>query len=288
LITSEATDLIAPAWVKALNALTDIVREHTANTGTYTYKYADLATAAQQGRTVLAEHELAVHQAAHGATLGAVEVTTTVWHSSGQWIEAPPLTMPAKGGPQDVGSAISYARRYAFMAFLGLATDDDDGAGAQRAAEKAAKPHPLSGRVAEVMTDMKRLTDTGKDALKAWADGRKLSGSQLLADEQWLANVESWLDEFNSRPQVDARDADPSSEGLISSAQIRKMAVSFKEQGITERSDRLAFIVDVVGHPVDSSKELTKGEASQVIEALVTDNVTPDDNSQRQLEGEES
>src|SRR5690349_17810528 len=190
---SEQTDKIAPAWVKALNALRDVSRDHTADTGSYKYKYADLATAAQQARAVLTEHALAVHQSAHGDTLGSVNVTTTVWHESGQWIESEPLVMPAKGGPQDVGSAISYARRYALMAFLGLATDDDDGAGAQKAAVEAAKPHPNSERVTTALTDMRKLTDTGKAALKEWADGRKLSGAALLADDKWLGFVEDWL-----------------------------------------------------------------------------------------------
>jgi hypothetical protein len=199
---SEQTDKIAPAWVQALNELTDISRDHTADTGSYKYKYADLATAAQQARSVLSKHELAVHQEAAGDTLGSVQVRTTVWHSSGQWIAAEPLTLPAKGGPQDVGSAISYARRYALMAFLGLATDDDDGAGAQKAAAEADKPHPNSERVSVALADMRKLTDTGKESLKAWADGRKLSANALLSDERWLGYVEDWLAEYDNAQRL--------------------------------------------------------------------------------------
>lgn len=195
---SEHVDEIAPAWVAALNDLEDVQRAHTADTGSYRYKYADLQTATKQAREVLGRHGLGVHQEAHGADLGAIRVTTTVWHTSGQWIAADPLVMPAKGGPQDVGSAISYGRRYALMAFLGLATDDDDGAGAQRAAQEAAKPHPLSERVGEVVRRMKRLTDTDKEAVRAWADGRSLSGSALLGDERWLEYVEERLDQMDA------------------------------------------------------------------------------------------
>ena len=195
---SEHVDEIAPAWVAALNALDDVQRAHTADTGSYKYRYADLASAAKQARDVLGTHGLGVRQEAHGADLGAIRVTTTVWHTSGQWIAAEPLVMPAKGGPQDVGSAISYARRYALMAFLGLATDDDDGAGAQAAAREADKPHPLSERVIEVQRRMKRLTDTDKAAVKEWADGRSLSGAALLADEKWLEYVEERLDQMEA------------------------------------------------------------------------------------------
>jgi hypothetical protein len=192
---SEKLDEIAPAWVAALNDLKDITRDNVADTGSYKYRYADLASAAQQARSVLTQHGLAVQQAAHGDQLGSVSITTRAWHTSGQWIEADPLTMPAKGGPQDVGSSISYGRRYALMAFLGLATDDDDGAGAQRAAEEASKPHPNSERVAAAVADMRKLTDTAKASMREWADGRKLSGAALLADDVWLTQVESWIDE---------------------------------------------------------------------------------------------
>lgn len=198
MITSEHLDKIGPDWVMALNTMSDISRTETANAGTYSYKYATLAQASQQARTVLGEFGLAVFQSAYSTGLGSVAVTTRVIHASGQWIESDPLVMPAKGGPQDVGSSISYARRYGLMSFLGLATDDDDGAGAQTAHSKPEPVHPLSERVAVVQSDMRKLTDTGKGALKAWADGRKLSPSAMLADERWLTYVEDWIAEHEA------------------------------------------------------------------------------------------
>lgn len=56
-----------------------------------------------------------------------VSVTTKVVHSSGQWVEFGPLTIPlAKFDAQGVGSATSYAKRYALCAALGIVSDDDD------------------------------------------------------------------------------------------------------------------------------------------------------------------
>lgn len=54
----------------------------------------------------------------------------------------------------------------------------------------------------------------------------------------------------------------------VTDAQIRKMQVSFKEQGITDRGDRLDYIVATIGRQVASSKDLTKDEASRVIDML--------------------
>jgi len=57
-----------------------------------------------------------------------VSVTTKVVHVSGQWVEFGPLTIPlAKFDAQGVGSATSYAKRYALCAAIGVVSDDDDG-----------------------------------------------------------------------------------------------------------------------------------------------------------------
>jgi hypothetical protein len=53
-------------------------------------------------------------------------VTTRLMHSSGEWIESE-YTLPiVKKDPQSVGSAITYARRYALQSISGLPTADDD------------------------------------------------------------------------------------------------------------------------------------------------------------------
>jgi hypothetical protein len=78
---------------------------------------------------VLARHDLAVSQVA-AVTDGDVVVTTTIWHTSGQWLTAAPLRLAAGQTAQQIGSAITYARRYALMALLGVAAEDDDGASA--------------------------------------------------------------------------------------------------------------------------------------------------------------
>lgn len=67
---------------------------------------------------------------------------------------------------------------------------------------------------------------------------------------------------------TDELDDEPVRDGLATDPQIRKMVVAFKEMGITDRDDRLGVLSDVCGRPVGSSKELTREEASKVIEHL--------------------
>ncbi|NNG36910.1 recombinase RecT [Nakamurella aerolata] len=54
----------------------------------------------------------------------------------------------------------------------------------------------------------------------------------------------------------------------ISAAQSKKMHALFSEKGFRDREDRLDYVRSIVGIDVASSKELTKDQASQVIEQL--------------------
>ncbi len=108
--------------------------------GSYSYTYADLASVLEDVRPTLLKLGLAVHQAPETLENKMV-VTTTVLHSSGEWISSS-LFLPVAGSTaQAHGSAITFARRYALLAALGIATEDDDGAGSAVVTQpKAGKP----------------------------------------------------------------------------------------------------------------------------------------------------
>lgn len=133
--TSEQLDQISQAFAAAQAALTTVRKDKTANIGQYAYTYASLATVMESATAALSSHGLAIVQSL-AQDEGQVTVTTRLLHSSGQWIEGD-CTMPVgKGGPQAVGSAITYGRRYGISALLGIvADDDDDGAAAEQSAQ---------------------------------------------------------------------------------------------------------------------------------------------------------
>ena len=68
---------------------------------------------------------------------GAPALTTTLMHASGEWIESttPVVSISGNRGTNEVqafGSTLTYMKRYALAAMLGMASDeDDDGASAQ-------------------------------------------------------------------------------------------------------------------------------------------------------------
>lgn len=123
---SETIDALAAALVKAVGELSDVPKGRQVNAGPMRYRYADLGDALGMVRPVLARHGIAVLQQVTSEP-GTVQVWTTLLHSSGQFLTQAPLGMPEGKTPQATGSAITYARRYALLAALGLATEDDDG-----------------------------------------------------------------------------------------------------------------------------------------------------------------
>lgn len=87
--------------------------------------YADLASCWDACREPLAKHKLAVIQTTNNNADGVVIITTLV-HESNQWIRGELTVKPAKADPQGLGSAITYGRRYALSAMVGIAQVDDD------------------------------------------------------------------------------------------------------------------------------------------------------------------
>jgi len=57
-------------------------------------------------------------------------------------------------------------------------------------------------------------------------------------------------------------------EEMVTTPQMRKMQAMFSEKGFRDRDDRMAYVNEVVGIEVASSKDLTKDQASRVIDAL--------------------
>lgn len=89
-------------------------------------KYADLASIWDACREALSTNGLAVLQIPNETPDGML-LTTMVTHSSGQWFRSSYPVRPVQATPQGLGSAITYARRYALMAMVGIAPEDDDG-----------------------------------------------------------------------------------------------------------------------------------------------------------------
>lgn len=98
----------------------------------YKSRYADLASVWDACRTALSKHGIAVVQLTGYDSKDQFTLFTTVTHSSGEWMQGLYPIQPVKPDPQGFGSAITYARRYALAAAVGVYQIDDDGNDASR------------------------------------------------------------------------------------------------------------------------------------------------------------
>lgn len=183
--TSDQINEIAAALSKAQGEMKPAAKDAT--NPHFKSKYADLAANVEAARGPMAKHGLSVVQEPTTTERG-IAVATRLLHSSGQWIQFDPLTVPlSKADAHGVGSATTYARRYALGAALGIVADDDDGnAAVTQPVEKASDPLPA--KFAEKWADLQAVADNGMKALTdAWSKHDKAFQAYLQGTHkaQW-------------------------------------------------------------------------------------------------------
>ena len=96
--------------------------------GDRTFRYASLASGLDIVRKCLGQHEIAtVQTTAIDQASGQIRLTTLLAHASGEWISSdwPVCPISETAAPHRMGAALTYARRYALFALVGIAGEDD-------------------------------------------------------------------------------------------------------------------------------------------------------------------
>lgn len=127
---SEQINELMTALAKAQGSMRHAVKDST--NPHFKSKYADLASVWEACREPLATNGLAVIQTVEFTKDTGEILVTTLGHSSGQWIKSHMPLPIQKPGPQELGSCLSYCRRYSLAAMVGVFQDDDDGESAQK------------------------------------------------------------------------------------------------------------------------------------------------------------
>jgi hypothetical protein len=143
-------------------------------------KYADLATVCDAVIPALNKHGIAVIQAP-GMSGTRVTVETILAHKDGAMMRTILELSPTKADPQGVGSAITYARRYALQSVAGVAPEDDDGNAASQPIKKNASQVKKGG---EFETLQKAIHDakTPWEAAQAFASADYAAWPQSFQD----------------------------------------------------------------------------------------------------------
>jgi hypothetical protein len=92
----------------------------------YSYTYADLAQIMSKVRPVLAKHGLAVTQTFRTSVGKELVVITTLLHESGEYITSEFPVAASANRMQELGSLITYAKRYSYTAIVGIQPQDED------------------------------------------------------------------------------------------------------------------------------------------------------------------
>ena len=131
--TSEKIDLISAALVKSQHEIGTAIKQTQGPRG----KYADMLSVIDAIKEPLNTNKISFLQLVQSGEYDSVE--TVLLHESGQYIASTTKVYCNKpNDPQAFGSGITYSKRYALMAALGLPTEDDDG----QAAGKKGKDKP--------------------------------------------------------------------------------------------------------------------------------------------------
>lgn len=149
--------------------------------------YASLQSVWNAAREALTPHGLSVAQTFEKCETGDVmHIVTTLMHTSGQWIRGTLSIHPSKADPQGIGSAITYGRRYALSAILGIVADDDDDG------NEASKPQPykMNGPM---------ITEATSKALSA------ACGDAKAADKMTRALKQKGVESYNQLSEDDAK-----------------------------------------------------------------------------------
>jgi ERF superfamily len=120
---------LAKAQAELVNPEKSLVATIRTEGGTErSFRYAPLSSGLEIVRKTLSQHEIAaVQTTAIDQTAGTVNLTTVLAHASGEWIASdwPVCAVADTATPRRMGAALTYARRYALFAAVGIAGEDD-------------------------------------------------------------------------------------------------------------------------------------------------------------------
>src|SRR6478735_1494664 len=153
---SERIGAIAAALARAQAELTNpektliaVIRSPFPREDDRTFRYASLASGLDIVRKTLSQQEIATIQTTRTEQVtGQLHLTTLLAHASGEWISSDWPVCAAKEieAPHRMGASLTYARRYALFALVGIAGEDDldapDVVAGPPAAEPPTAPRP--------------------------------------------------------------------------------------------------------------------------------------------------
>lgn len=182
---SDSIGQIAAALAEAQRNFDPILKAQTAEMGKYKYAFADLSDVLAAVRPHLNEQAIAIVQ-----TVEDEQMATYLLHKSGEWLCCTTkLVEVGEGSPQEIGSGLTYSRRYGLCVALGVVGEtDDDAKSAQSNPTARTKPHAVperpNPRMDPMRSDMQvqltaKMAEIGHVSTKEMVDFASLTMSML-------------------------------------------------------------------------------------------------------------
>ena len=288
-VCSAQLDKLFEALAKAQAEFPAIPKNKTATVvmkddkGKYSYNYADLADVISVVAPVAGKHGLSCHQhpVSHPKS-GQPGCLNLLGHSSGQFIAS---MFFMTGRPQDIGSMLTYTRRYQEQAAFGVQGESDDDSNLAHgynfsAERRAERPQPPKGNVRRPESQAPQQEPPANTA----PPPEKKPAGKKKPDEWWIEYTGKEVAkavEANNTARLDAiaggiakADCSPAAKmimrGTVSDAapNIKKwLDESFQAIAMGETFDNLAVMIDAAQDLGDGGRSLIKYEVKREIDA---------------------
>jgi hypothetical protein len=239
--TSEQTDKIDDAMASAQAELENPIKNKTAKVEGVSkasgkpfsigYSYSDIADILADCRPVLASHGVTIYQVPV-INDGRALMLVTRLAKSGQWIEGDYPVCMIGVDHQDMGKAMTYARRYALGAMIGIAPEKDvDGVGAapsgavsnrhpnapreesprqQEPIKTVTPPTKTLAQRADMFESAMKACDNKEALTRTWKQGGKVCADLDLSDPERLVETtalyDSLMAKFDGVDQTEAHE----------------------------------------------------------------------------------
>jgi hypothetical protein len=294
--SSQTIGAIALALAKAQGelvnpekALTATIRSPNWREANRTFRYASLSSGLDLVRKSLGRHEIAtVQTTAIDVEAGWIRLTTTLAHSSGEWLssEWPVCALADTAAPQRMGAALTYARRYGLFTLVGIAGEDDLDApdlevAANMPVDQPAGPDDWRSAVSHVASEDK-AADAARSA-SAKRRGAPAPARPVLAPEQSAIQRDRLMAELDRLQSSDdaaawaylslpAKNTLVAADAEILEAAFRLKLVAISEDQLEERDGKESDAAAPFAEPSPSdlvspatSPPLRRGVAAKTI-----------------------
>jgi len=280
--SSESIAALAAALAKAQSELSNPEKSLVATIGAgrpgeggRTFRYAPLSSGLDIVRKALGQQQIAtVQTTAIDSATGTISLTTVLAHASGEWIASdwPVCGLADTASPHRMGTALTYARRYALFTLVGIAGEDDLDAhdlnsgshprlpavGNGRGAPETARPRRPRGNAnaarrplldpensAALRDRLVREISAIEDAERAahWAHTALAAKDTLTASDARLVEVA-----FELRLSALEADAEPQHENASESAPVAAVEASAADRSAQSSPEQELFSARVPRH----------------------------------------